>query len=104
MNSPCFEKILRFFSVFFSYVRAVLRLLVWTVLFFVAGLQRTLFMRSEIVCVEFKTIPLKCDVEDFDDKMSYIDKMCSENPDLAEISDIDDEDFDDFDNDEGDIE
>ena len=102
MSSLWFDKVIRFFNVFFSYLIALCRLFIWTVLFFVSGLQRTLFMRSEVVCVEFKTIPLRCDVEDFDDKMSYIDKMCNENPDLVDISNEDDEIIDDFD--EGDEE
>ena len=44
-------------------------------------------MRSEIVGVEFKVIPLMCDREEFDDKLAYLDKLCIENPDLMGIED-----------------
>ena len=73
----------RFFKVLFSYLIAVARLFVWTVIFFFTGLQRTLFMRSEIVCVEFKVTPLRCDMEDVGDTLSFVDKLYVENPDLA---------------------
>ena len=79
----------KIFKVFMSYVIAVLRLLMWTVLFFLSGLQRTLFVRSEVCGVDFKAMPLRCDMEDTDDKLAYIDKLCLENPDLIEIADDD---------------
>ena len=41
-------------------------------------------MRSEIVEVDFKVIPLRCDMEAIDDKMAYIDKLYMENPDMIE--------------------
>lgn len=81
-----------------SYVIAVLRLLIWTLLFFLSGLQRTLFVRSEVCGVDFKAMPLRCDMEETDDKLAYIDKLCLENPDLIEAieddSPIDDIDMD----------
>lgn len=94
----------RFCNVFVSYTIAFFRLLNWTVLFFFSGLQRTLFMRSEIVCVEFRTIPMRCDREDADEKLAYLDKLCLENPDLMKyVEDMDDiEDVEDTD--EGDEE
>ena len=81
-----------FFKVLFSYVIALARLVVWTFVFFFTGLQRTLFMRSEIVCVEFKVTPLRCDLEEVDQNLAYLDKLCVENPDLACL--VEDEDFD----------
>lgn len=81
------SKVIRFFKVLWSYVVAVLRLIIWTIILFFTGLQRTLFMRSEIVGVEFKVIPLMCDREEFDDKLAYLDKLCIENPDLMGIED-----------------
>lgn len=86
-----------FFKVLFSYIIAVARLFVWTIIFFFTGLQRTLFMRSEIVSVEFRVTPLRCDMEEADDKLAYIDKLCTENPDLAVA--VEDEEFD-FSNDD----
>ena len=74
----------RFFKVFFSYAIALARLVNWTLIFFFAGLQRTLFMRSEVTNVDFCVMPLRCDMEETDDKLAYIDKLCIENPDLIE--------------------
>ena len=82
----------RFFKVLFSYLIAVARLLVWTTIFFFTGLQRTLFMRSEVVSVEFKVTPLRCDMEEADSNLAYIDKLCLENPDLACLVEEADED------------
>lgn len=89
------DKVKGFFKVLFSYLIAVARLFVWTVIFFFTGLQRTLFMRSEVVCVEFKVTPLRCDMEEADNTLSYIDKLCFENPDLACL--VEEETNDDFD-------
>ena len=33
-----------------------------------------------------KLMPLRCDMEDADEKLAYIDKLCIENPDLAEMA------------------
>ena len=95
-----------FFKVFWSYIVALARLLVWTAIFFFTGLQRTLFMRSEIYSVEFGVLPLRCDMEEADDKLAYIDKLCLENPDLAvaleEDNFLDNDEFPPNDEDEGD--
>lgn len=87
-----------FFKVLFSYLIAIARLFVWTIVFFFTGLQRTLFMRSEIVSVEFKVTSLRCDLEEVDDRLSFVDKLYCENPDLANL--VEDEDFDFPDSDE----
>lgn len=86
-------KIIDFFKVLFSYIRAIARLFTWTFVFFFSGLQRTLFMRSEVASVEFYVAPLKCDVEEADKNIAYIDKLCLENPDLVEVAEEDDLDF-----------
>ena len=78
------SKIEGFIKVFGSYIIAVSRLVIWTIIFFFTGLQRTLFMRSEVVMVEFKVTPLRCDMEKADDTISFVDKLCIENPDLIE--------------------
>ena len=89
LNGP-----VKFLKVLWSYFVALARLVVWTFILFFTGLQRTLFMRSEIVGVEFKVIPLICDREEYDDKLAYLDKLCIENPDLMGLED--DEYFDDI--------
>ena len=83
----------------FSYLVAISRLILWTILLFFSGLQRILFLRSEVVSVDFKVIPLLCDRKDTKEKLAYIDKLCMENPDLAEISEevMDEDNFEDFD-------
>jgi hypothetical protein len=77
----------KFCKVVWSYFVALARLVVWTAVFFFSGLQRTLFMRSEIVGVDFKVMPLRCYREDFDEKLAYLDKLCIENPDLIGMED-----------------
>lgn len=73
-----------FLKVLGSYIVAVCRLVLWTAMFFLVGLQRTLFMRSEVVGFELGVTPLRCDIADTDEKLAYIDKLCMENPDLVE--------------------
>lgn len=80
-----------FLKVLGSYAVAIARLIVWTIVFFFSGLQRTLFMRSEVVSVEFRVTPLRCDMEEADKNLAYIDKLCLENPDLVEA--VEDEDL-----------
>ena len=77
----------KFCKVFWSYIIAILRLCIWTVILFFSGLQRTLFTRCEVVGVDFKLLPLRCDMEEADDKLAYLDKLCIENPDLAGLED-----------------
>lgn len=72
----------RFFVVLWSYIVALGRLFIWTLLTFLSGLQRILFTRSEVVRVELRISPLRCDIKDTDEKLAYIDKLCLENPDL----------------------
>lgn len=87
MEWQWFNSFGKFCKVLWSYIVALARLFVWTVIFFFSGLQRTLFMRSEVAGVDFKIIPLKCDRDEYDDKLAYLDKLCIENPDLAGIDD-----------------
>ena len=76
---------IKFCKVFGSYIVAVARLLVWTCIFFFSGLQRTLFMRSEVAGVDLKVVPLRSDLKDTDEKLAYIYKLCLENPDLVDV-------------------
>lgn len=66
----------------------------WTVLVFFLGLQKTLFSRSEVVGIEIKVLPLRCDIKDTDEKLAYIDKLCLENPEL--IADKIEDEFSEF--------
>lgn len=81
------SNICRAFKVFWSYIVALARLVVWTFILFFTGLQRTLFMKSEVVGVDFRVLPLRCYMEETDDKLAYLDKLCIENPDLMGIED-----------------
>lgn len=76
----------KFLKVLWSYIVALARLVIWTIILFFSGLQRTLFTRSELIGVDMKLAPLRCDMEDVDEKLAYIDKLCIENPDLAEMA------------------
>ena len=84
-----------FLSVFFSYVLALLRLPFLIVLFIVSSIQQVLFEGCEVVNVEMKVIPLRCDRQKAADNVAYIDKLCYENPDLAEMTDENSEDAED---------
>lgn len=87
MECQWLNGIIRFLKVLWSYFIAVARLVIWTIILFFSGLQRTLFMKSEVVGVDFKVIPLRCYREDLDDKLAYLDKLCIENPDLIGMED-----------------
>ena len=78
------HSVLSSLKILWSYVVAIARLIMWTIIFFFSGLQRTLFMKGEVAGVDFKVIPLLCDREELDDKLAYLDKLCIENPDLVE--------------------
>ena len=94
------DKIKWFFSNLMSYAIAIARLLFWEVLLFFSGLQQILFTRTEICGLDLRGLPLRCDRDDVLDKISYVDKLKAENPDLDLMTDEDYEDFDE-DNDQG---
>ncbi len=87
-------------NVFASYMIALLRLPFLTVLFIVSSIQQVIFERNEVVNVEMKVIPLRCDRQKVSDNVAYLDKLCYENPDLVEIADENDN-MNDTDEDEG---
>ena len=88
------DKIKWFFSNLMSYAIAIARLLFWEVLLFFSGLQQILFTRTEICGLDLRGLPLRCDRDDVLDKISYVDKLKAENPDLDLMTDEDYEDFD----------
>ena len=87
MECQWLSGIIKFLKVLWSYIVAIARLMIWTLILFFSGLQRTLFMKSEVVGVDFKVIPLRCYREELDDKLAYLDKLCIENPDLIGMED-----------------
>ena len=95
------EKIKNFFMLIGSYLVAISRLIFLDVLFLLSGLQQILYTRCEIVNIEMKAVPLRCDITEATEKVSYIDKLCGENPDLVGI-DEEDEDIDFGDSEDGD--
>ena len=97
------DKIKWIFNNIFSYGIAIARLLFWEVLLFFSGLQQILFTGTEICGIDLRGLPLRCDRDDIIDKVSYMDKLKIENPDLAIIDEEDLNDIDDI-NDEGDPE
>lgn len=88
-----------------SYLVALTRIPFLTVLFITSSIQQVLFERCEVVNIEMKTVPLRCDRQKVSDNVAYIDKLCYENPDLADIIDEDEignlDNIDDIDEDEG---
>ena len=68
---------------------AIARLFFWEAMLFFSGLQQILFTRTEICGIDLRGLPLRCDRDDICDKISYMDKLKCENPDL-EIVDEDD--------------
>lgn len=86
------ESLKEFFMLMGSYLVAISRLIFLDVLFLLSGLQQILYTRCEIVNIEMKAVPLRCDITDVTEKVAYIDKLCGENPDLVGI-DSEDDDF-----------
>ena len=77
-----FERVIEGCSYVISIIIAIARLVLWTILLFVMGLQEALFTRSEICGIDIKALPLRCDRDDVLDKISYVDRLKLENPDL----------------------
>lgn len=73
------------FWTFVSCLIAIVRLLFWAGLLLLSGLQQILFTRTEICGLELRGLPLRCDRDDVLDKISYMDKLKAENPDLEII-------------------
>ena len=80
------EKIKEFLSAFMSVVIAILRLLFLAVGLIATGLHIILFNRMEICNIEMKGLAWRCDREKMADQMSFVDKICIENPDLLDYA------------------
>lgn len=90
-----------------SVLIAIARLFFWEAMLFFSGLQQILFTRTEICGVDLRGLPLRCDRADICDKISYMDKLKCENPDLEIVDEddlevVDEDDLDD--NNEGELE
>lgn len=101
------ERVKDFVDTFISTIRAIIRLGFLGVCFLTSGLQIILFTRTEICNLEMRGQPLRCDMDKMDEKLSYVDKLMLENPDLLDLptSPLSPEDLkllEDLDNEEGD--
>lgn len=81
------EKIKEFLNSCISALIAVLRLLFLAVGLIASGLHIILFNRMEICNIEMKGLAWRCDREKMADQMSFVDKVCLENPDLLDFAD-----------------
>lgn len=84
------DEIKYFLAVLGSYFIAISRLLFLDVLLLLSGIQQILYTRCEIINIEMKAVPLRCDITKANENVSYIEKLCCENPDLVEMSSEDD--------------
>ena len=81
------ERIKEFFEEAFSIIVALIRLIFLTFAMLTSGIQIILFTRTEIWNMEMKGMPWRCDREKMADQMSFVDKICLENPDLLDFAD-----------------
>lgn len=79
------ERVKDFMDTFISTIIAIIRLCFLGVCFLTSGLQVILFTRTEICNLEMKGQPLRCDMNKMDEKLSYVDKLMLENPDLLDL-------------------
>ena len=70
-----------------SAVVALIRLLFLTCAMFASGVHIVLFTRTEICNIEMRGMPWRCDREKVADQLSFVDKICLENPDLLDYAD-----------------
>lgn len=80
------ESIKEFLSSVISALIAISRLFFLTLSLLVNGLHIILFQRTEICNIEMKGRAWRCDEEKLMDKVSFIDKVCYENPELLDIA------------------
>lgn len=74
------------FGVFVSILIAWLRLCFLTLAMFASGTQLVVFSRTEICNIELRGQPWLCDRAKMEDKMSFIEKTCLQNPDLLDYA------------------
>ena len=52
-----------------------------------SGVHIILFTRTEICNVEMRGMAWRCDREKMHDQLSFVDRVCLENPDLLDYAD-----------------
>ena len=70
-----------------SAIVALIRLLFLTCAMFASGVHIVIFTRTEICNIEMRGMPWRCDREKVADQLSFVDKICLENPDLLDFAD-----------------
>lgn len=81
------EHIKVFLEELLSIIIALVRLVFLTFAMLTSGVQIILFTRTEVWNMEMKGMPWRCDREKMADQMSFVDKICLENPDLLDFAD-----------------
>ena len=81
------EVISSFFGSFLSIIIAWCRLCFLTLAMFVSGTQLILFSRTEICNVELRGQPWLYDRDKLADRLSFVDKVMLQNPDLLDYAD-----------------
>ena len=66
---------------------ALLRLIFLTLALFASGVHVVLFTRTEVCNIEMRGIAWRCDREKIGDQMSFVDKLCLDNPELLDYAD-----------------
>lgn len=82
------EKISWKFKELGSILIAVIRFIILLISIFFGGLQIILFQRTEIAMIDLRGCAWRCDCENDVEKLSLIDKLTTENPDLTTQEDI----------------
>lgn len=75
------------FEVLLSITIALFRFFFLVVALIPSGLHVIFFTRTEICNIELKGLPYRCDREKIANTLSFVDKMCLENPELLELGD-----------------
>lgn len=70
-----------------SIIVALIRLLFLTFAMVTSGIHVVLFTRTEVCNIEMRGMPWRCDREKMADQMSFVDKICLENPELLDFAD-----------------
>ena len=75
------------FETVLSITIAILRFFFLVIALIPSGLHVIFFTRTEICNIELKGLPYRCDREKIANTLSFVDKMCLENPELLELAD-----------------
>lgn len=81
------NRIKEIFSEIGSATIALVRLFFLVCAMFTSGVHIVLFTRTEVCNIEMRGMPWRCDRERLADNMSFVDKICLENPELLDFAD-----------------